>query len=193
LKYACVFAGSNPGGRAEYVAAAENLGRTLAQRQMGIVYGGGRTGLMGALADAALSEGGHVIGVMPEALVAKEIAHRGLSELRIVKSMHERKAAMADIADGFLALPGGWGTLEEFFEVLTWGQLGLHRKPCGLFNAAGYFDRLLSFADHCVEEGFVKREHRSMIFVSQSPGELIDAMAQYQAPAVKKWIERSET
>jgi len=193
LKRICVFAGSNSGARVEYVAAARELGRVLAQRQLGLVYGGARVGLMGALADAALSGGGHVIGVIPEALVAKELAHRGLSELRIVKSMHERKAMMADLADGFVALPGGWGTVEEFFEVLTWGQLGLHRKPCGLLNIHGYFDRLLSFVEHSVDEGFVRRDYRSMISVSGSPDELLDAMAAYKAPVVEKWIERSET
>jgi len=193
LKSICVFAGSNSGTKVEYVAAARELGRVLAQRQLGLVYGGARVGLMGALADEALSGGGRVIGVMPEALAAKEIAHQGLSELRVVKSMHERKAMMSDLSDGFVALPGGWGTMEEFFEVLTWGQLGFHRKPCGLLNIHGYFDRLLSFAEHCVDEGFVKREHRSMILVSDSPNELLDGMAAYKAPVVKKWIERAET
>jgi uncharacterized protein (TIGR00730 family) len=193
LKSICVFAGSNSGARAEYAAAARELGRVLAQRKLGLVYGGARVGLMGALADEALSGGARVIGVMPEALMAKEIAHPGLSELRVVKSMHERKAMMADLSDGFVALPGGWGTLEEFFEVLTWGQLGFHRKACGLLNIHGYFDGLLSFAEHCVEEGFVKREHRSMISVSNSPNELLDDLAAYKAPLVKKWIDRAET
>src|SRR6185295_2514744 len=136
----CVFAGSNNGARAEYLAAAQELGRALAQRHVGLVYGGARLGLMGALADAVLAARGHVTGVIPEALVAKEVAHDGLSDLRVVGSMHERKALMAGLADGFIALPGGWGTLEEFFEVLTWAQLGLHRKPCGLLNAGGFFD-----------------------------------------------------
>jgi uncharacterized protein (TIGR00730 family) len=193
LKRICVFAGSNSGANVEYAAAARELGRVLAARQLGLVFGGGRVGLMGALADAALSAGSHVIGVMPEALVAKEVAHRGLSELRVVKSMHERKAMMADLADGFVALPGGLGTLEELFEVLTWGQLGLHRKPCGLLNIHGYFDPLLSFLEHSVDEGFVKRENRSMLLVSDSPNELLDSMAAYKAPVVEKWIERSET
>ncbi len=148
---------------------------------------------MGALADAALSEGGRVVGVMPQALVAKEVAHRGLTELRVVKSMHERKAMMAELSDGFVALPGGWGTLEEFFEVLTWGQLGLHQKPCGLLNIQGYFDGLLAFVDHSIGEGFVRREYRSMILVSDSPGELLDGMAAYKAPVVQKWIEPSQT
>jgi uncharacterized protein (TIGR00730 family) len=193
LKRICVFAGSNSGSRVEYVAAARELGRVLAQRQLGLVYGGARVGLMGALADEALAGGAHVIGVMPEALVAKEVAHRSLSELKVVKSMHERKAMMADLADGFVALPGGWGTVEEFFEVLTWGQLGFHRKACGLLNIHGYFDRLLAFVEHSVDEGFVRREQRSMISVSSSANELLDGMATYKAPVVEKWIERAQT
>ena len=136
---------------------AEELGRILATRQIGLVYGGARVGLMGVVADAVLACGGQVTGVIPAALVAKEVAHNGLTDLRVVGSMHERKAAMADLAEAFIALPGGWGTLEEFFEVLTWGQLGLHQKPCGLLNARGYFDGLLSFVGHSIEEGFVRR------------------------------------
>src|SRR5436190_13856837 len=143
---------------------------------------------MGALADEDLSEGAHVIGVMPEALVAKEVAHRSLSELRVVKSMHERKAMMAELSDGFVALPGGWGTLDEFFEIITWAQLGMHRKPCGLLNVQGYFDTLLAFVEHSVDEGFVRREHRSMISVSSSPIALLDLLASYRAPVVEKWI-----
>lgn len=193
MKRVCVFAGSNGGKRPEYLAAARDLGRVLAARRMGVVYGGARVGLMGALADEALVGGTAVIGVIPEALVAKEVAHQGLTELRVVKSMHERKAMMADLADGFVALPGGWGTVEEFFEVLTWSQLGFHRKPCGLLNIAGYFDRLLEFVDHGVEEGFVRREQRSTISVAGSAAELLDVMAAYQAPVVEKWIKRSET
>jgi uncharacterized protein (TIGR00730 family) len=193
MKRLCVFAGSNSGTRAEYVTAARDLGRVLAQRKMGLVYGGARVGLMGALADEALAGGSHVIGVMPEALVAKEVAHRGLTELRVVRSMHERKAMMADLADGFVALPGGWGTVEEFFEILTWGQLGFHRKPAGLLNVEGYFDRLLSFVDHGVDEGFVRREQRSMISVAGTAGELLEVLEAYQAPVVEKWITRSET
>jgi hypothetical protein len=193
VKRICVFAGSNGGAQAGYAAAARELGHVLAQRKVDVVYGGGRVGLMGALADAALAAGGHVIGVIPEALMAKEVGHRGLSDLRVVKSMHERKAMMADLADGFVALPGGWGTVEEFFEVLTWSQLGLHRKPCGLLNIGGYYDPLLAFARHAVDEGFVKREHRSMILVADAPGKLLDDMAAYTPQAVEKWIERTET
>lgn len=193
MKRVCVFAGSSSGSRPEYLAAARDLGRVLASRGLGVVYGGARVGLMGALANEALARGAPVIGVMPEALVAKEVAHNGLTELRVVKSMHERKAMMADLADGFVALPGGWGTVEEFFEILTWGQLGFHRKPCGLLNIQGYYDALLAFVDHGVDEAFVRREQRAMISVAASPAQLLDAMAAYRAPTVEKWIERSQT
>jgi len=192
MKRICVFAGSSAGCRPSYRAAAEDLGRLLAARDLGLVYGGARLGLMGALADTVLASGGHVTGVIPAALVAKEVAHTGLSDLRVVASMHVRKATMADLADGFIALPGGWGTLEEYFEVLTWGQLGLHRKPCGLLNVEGYFDRLLSFVEHSMAEGFVRRENGSMIVVSDSPGALLDLLASYQPPLVEKWIDREE-
>jgi len=146
---------------------------------------------MGVVADAALASAGRVVGVIPEALVAKEIAHEGLSELRVVGSMHERKAVMTELADGFIALPGGWGTLEEFFEVLTWGQLGLHRKPCGLLNVCGYFDGLLSFVEHSIREGLVRTEYRAMISVASSPGELIDLLNAYEPRVVEKWIDRA--
>jgi uncharacterized protein (TIGR00730 family) len=193
MKRICVFAGSSRGRKPEYVAAARDLGTALAKRKLGLVYGGARVGLMGALADAVLTEDGYVIGVIPEALMVKEVAHRSLTELRVVKSMHERKAMMADLSAGFVALPGGWGTIEEFFEVITWAQLGLHAKPCGLLNVHGYYDQLLSFADHCVAQGFVKPEHRAMICVAGTPDELLDAMAAYKPPVVEKWIERAET
>jgi hypothetical protein len=148
---------------------------------------------MGALADAVLEASGHVTGVIPKALVAKEVAHTGLSDLRVVASMHERKAVMADLADGFIALPGGWGTLEEFFEVLTWGQLGLHQKPCGLLNVRGFFDGLLSFIDHSIDERFVRRENRSMVLVANSPDPLLDLLERYVPPVVEKWIDRAST
>jgi len=193
MKRICVFAGSSSGARPEYVAAARELGRVLAERRVGVVYGGARVGLMGALANEALAGGAEVIGVIPEALVAKEVAHFGLTDLRVVKSMHERKAMMSDLSDGFVALPGGWGTLEEFFEVLTWAQLGFHRKPCGLLDVAGYYERLLAFVEHGFDEGFVRREQRAMISVASSPAGLLDVMAAYRAPFVEKWIERSET
>jgi uncharacterized protein (TIGR00730 family) len=193
MKRICVFAGSNSGSRSEYLAAAQELGQTLGRRDLHLVYGGARLGLMGALADAVLAAGGHVTGVIPEALVAKEVAHTGLSDLRVVASMHERKAMMADLADGFVALPGGWGTLEELFEVLTWAQLGLHRKPCGLLNVRGFFDGLLSFLDHSIEERFVRRESRSMLIVASSPASLLEQLERYVPPLVPKWIDASET
>lgn len=189
----CVFAGSSAGANPDYRHTAHELGRALGKRRIGVVYGGACVGLMGVVADAALAAGGEVIGVIPSALVDKEIAHRGLTELRVVSSMHERKAMMADLSNAFVALPGGWGTLEEFFEVLTWGQLGLHCKPCGLLNVRGYFDRLLSFLDHTVEQGFVKREYRSMIAVADSPAALLDMLASYRPPKVEKWIDRAST
>jgi hypothetical protein len=193
IKRICVFAGSNAGVRTEYRAAARELGRVLAERGIEVVYGGARVGLMGVLADAALAAGGSVTGVMPSVLVAKEVAHNGLTDLRVVSSMHERKALMSDLSDGFIALPGGWGTWEEFFEVLTWSQLGLHQKPCGLLNVDGYFDRLLSFIEHSMDEGFVKREYRRMISVAASPVALLDAFVSYRPAAVEKWIDRAAT
>jgi len=193
MKRICVFAGSSSGSQAEYYAAAQDLGHALVRRQLGLVYGGARVGLMGALADSVLTARGHVTGVIPEALVAKEVAHAGLSDLRVVASMHERKAVMADLADGFIALPGGWGTLEEFFEVLTWGQLGLHQKPCGLLNVRSFFDGLLAFMDHSIDECFVRRENRSMVLVSGSPDALLELLEQYVPPVVEKWIDRAST
>jgi uncharacterized protein (TIGR00730 family) len=193
MKRLCVFAGSSSGSRIEYAAAARELGQTLVRRKVGLVYGGAKAGLMGVLADAVLAERGHVTGVIPEALLAREIAHDGLSDLRVVASMHERKAMMADLADGFIALPGGLGTLEELFEVLTWAQLGLHRKPCGLLNVLGYFDGLLSFLEHAFDERFIKREYRAMIIVSSSPDALLERFDRYVPPAVAKWIDAAET
>ncbi len=192
LKRICVFAGSSTGVRPGYRTAAEALGRALAACGINLVYGGGRVGLMGVLADAVLASGGHVTGVIPHALAAREVAHLGLTDLRVVGSMHERKALMADLADGFIALPGGWGTLDELFEILTWGQLGLHQKPCGLLNADGYFDRLLSFVDHSIDEGFVRREYRRMIAVAESPDALIDTLASYEPPLVEKWTDTAD-
>ena len=193
MKRICVFAGSNSGSHIEYPAAARELGHALVQHEVALVYGGARVGLMGALADAVLSARGHVIGVIPDALLAKEAAHKGLPDLRVVASMHERKAMMADLADGFIALPGGWGTLDEFFEVLTWAQLGLHQKPCGLLNVRGFFDGLLSFIDHSIDECFVRREHRSMVMVSTSPDSLLERFDQYVPLVVPKWIDTAAT
>ncbi len=189
----CVFCGSNSGSRAAYTKAAEELGRLFARRKLALVYGGGRVGLMGALADAVLKKGGEVIGVIPESLVRREVAHTGLSDLRVVQTMHERKALMAELADAFIALPGGFGTLDEFCEILTWAQLGLHRKPCGLLNVEGYFDPLLALFDRAVEDKFLHPRHRSMLITADEPGKLLEEMARYHAPEVEKWLSHSDT
>lgn len=193
MRRLCVFAGSNAGSQPEYADAAHDLGRALVRRRIDLVYGGGRVGLMGALADAVLQAGGRAYGVIPDALVAKEVAHAGLTELRVVASMHERKAMMADLSDGFIALPGGWGTLEEFFEVLTWAQLGIHRKPCGLLNVRGYFDGLLSFIDHSIQERFVRPENRPMVRTADSADALLDQFEECVPPVVEKWLDREST
>jgi uncharacterized protein (TIGR00730 family) len=189
LRRLCVFCGSNAGREPGYRRLAEGLARTLAGRGIGIVYGGGRVGLMGVLADAALAAGGDVIGVIPQALIDREIGHRGLTELRVVNSMHERKALMAELADGFVALPGGIGTLEELFEVWTWAQLGLHAKPCGVLDADGFYAPLVAFLDHLVDTGFVRPAHRAMLLSAPSPEALLAAFAAYRAPRVGKWVE----
>ena len=189
----CVFAGSSAGARPQYRAAAQALGQALCERQTDLVYGGAHVGLMGAIADAVIAGGGRVTGVIPDALMSKELAHTGVTELHVVASMHERKALMAELSSGFIALPGGWGTWEELFEVLTWGQLGLHAKPCGLLNAGGYFDGLLAFMAHAMQEGFVRPEQNGMLLVADSPGSLLDQMTAYRPPLVEKWLERSET
>jgi uncharacterized protein (TIGR00730 family) len=176
IKKICVFAGSSAGAHEDYSAAARELGLALVRHEIGLVYGGSRIGLMGVLADTVLAAGGHVIGVIPDALVAKEVAHSGLPDLRVVASMHERKALMASLADAFVALPGGLGTLEELFEVFTWAQLGLHQKPFGLLNVRGFFDGLLSFLDHTVEQRFVRRESRAMILAADSPDALLEQL-----------------
>jgi uncharacterized protein (TIGR00730 family) len=192
LKTICVFCGSNPGVRAEYTQAAISLARFLVAEKIRIVYGGGNVGLMGVLADAALAEGGHVIGVIPDALVAKERAHRRLPEMKIVRSMHERKALMADLSDAFIAMPGGYGTFEEFCEVLTWTQLGLHQKPCGLLNVEGFYDPLLRMFDHAVAEGFLKPPHRSMVLSESRPEPLVSRLRESELPSVDKWIEAAQ-
>jgi uncharacterized protein (TIGR00730 family) len=190
MKRICVFCGSSSGRRPEYRAAAEELGRELARRKIGLVYGGGNVGLMGALADAVLSVGGEVTGIIPEHLVAKEAGHNGLTRLHVVRSMHERKALMADLSDAFIALPGGLGTLEEFCEVLTWSQLGLHSKPCGILNVAGFYSPLLAVFDHLVEERFVSRENRALVLARQSPCELLRALEGWTPARVQKWLDR---
>lgn len=193
MRRICVFCGSSPGQQPTYREAARRMGQTLARSGLGLVYGGSKVGLMGALADAALEHGAEVIGVIPQALFEKEVAHTGLSELKVVASMHERKALMASLADGFVALPGGFGTLEEFCEVLTWSQLGLHRKPLGLLNVAGYYTPLLGMFDHAVREGFVRPEHRQMILVDENPAGLLEQLRSYVPMARSKWISERET
>jgi uncharacterized protein (TIGR00730 family) len=186
----CVFCGSSLGIQAVYGRVADEMGRLLAERGIELVYGGGNVGLMGRVADACLSQGGRVIGVMPRALVEKEIAHRGLTELRVVESMHERKAMMADLADAFVAMPGGYGTWEEFCEVLTWSQLGLQRKACALLNVNGYYDPLLEMADRAVREGFLRDAHRELLLADSDPGRLLDRLTSYKVPIVDKWMDR---
>lgn len=193
LKRICVFCGSSPGARTDYVHAAQRVGALLAMQGIGLVYGGGRVGLMGAVADAALANGGEVIGIIPGTLARKEVAHQGLADLRIVNSMHERKAQMAELSDGFLALPGGFGTLEELFEVVTWAQIGIHGKPCGLLNISGYFDPMLTFLDHMLTERFVRPEHRSLILTDFDPARLLHRMEQFASPILDKWMDRDQT
>jgi uncharacterized protein (TIGR00730 family) len=190
VKRVCVFSGSSSGAGAKYLAAARDLGVELARRNLGLVYGGATVGLMGAIADAVLDAGGHVTGVIPTQLVEKELAHQSLQDLRVVATMHERKALMASMADAFIALPGGMGTLEEMFEILTWMQLGLHRKPGGLLDVDGYYQPLLAFLDQAVEARFLRSEHRALLMVADSPAMLLDAFASYTAPTVDKWIDR---
>ena len=192
LRRVCVFCGSSSGHNPGFRRLAERLGRVLAGQGLGLVFGGGRVGLMGAVADAALAAGGEVIGVIPQALMDREIGHRGLTDLRIVGSMHERKALMAELADGFIALPGGIGTLEELFEIWTWAQLGLHAKPCGLLDGDGFFQPLVGFLDRLVLTGFVRPQHRSMLHCAESPEALLAAFAGYQAPLVAKWVGPAE-
>ena len=193
LRRICVFCGSSTGRNPSYRRLADQLGRTLAARGLGLVYGGGRVGLMGAVADGALAAGGEVIGVIPQALIDREIGHRGLTELRVVDSMHERKALMTELADGFIALPGGIGTLEELFEVWTWAQLGLHSKPCGLLDSDGFFGPLVGFLDHLVVTGFVQPQYRAMLHTAESPEELLAAFTAYQAPLGARWVGPAQT
>lgn len=193
MKRICVFCGASAGTNGRYAELARRLGRTLARRGIGLVYGGGGVGLMGVLADAALEAGGEVVGVIPRALQLRELAHAGLTELRVVRSMHERKAMMADLSEGFVALPGGMGTLEELFEVLTWAQLGLHARPCGLLDVDGYFRPLTAFLDHAVLEGFVRPEHRRILHVDEDPDALLDRFLAYQPPAVQRWVDRASS
>jgi uncharacterized protein (TIGR00730 family) len=189
----CVFTGSQSGARAEYADAARQMSRELVERGYGVVYGGGNVGLMAVIADAVLERGGHVTGVIPDTLVSQEVAHRGLSELRVVQSMHERKAMMAELSDGFIAMPGGIGTMEEFFEVLSWAQLGLHDKPCGLLNIGGYYDHLIRFMNHAVDQQFLKPKHRALLIVEEEPTQLLDRFGPIIAANGAKRFERSRT
>ena len=193
LKRVCVFCGSSSGADPAYRQAAEALGRALVGRGLGLVFGGGHVGLMGALADAVLVEGGEAIGVIPRGLQERELGHRGLSQLRVVGSMHERKAAMAELADAFLALPGGMGTLEETTEVLTWAQLGIHQKPVGLLDVRSYWRALLAFLDHAVESGFLRPEHRALLLVEREPEALLDRLGAWRAPPARPWMGKDQT
>jgi uncharacterized protein (TIGR00730 family) len=193
LRSLCVFCGSSTGHEPAYTEAARTLGRMLATSGKRLVFGGGRVGLMGEVANAALAAGGEAIGVIPNSLVEREIAHTGLTDLRVVGSMHERKAMMSDLSDGFVALPGGTGTLEEFFEVLTWAQLGEHAKPCGLLNVAGYYDPLLSVFDHMVGKGFLSESDRALVLVESDPGTLLAKLERYRPTETIKWVDGTET
>ena len=193
MKRVCVFCGSSVGNRSTYRDAAVAMGTVLAAKGIGLVYGGGNVGLMGVVADAVLAGGGDVIGVIPQSLADREVAHLGVTDLRVVDSMHTRKAMMADLADAFIAMPGGVGTFEEFFEAVTWTQLGVHRKPCGLLNAGGFYTPLEAFIDQAVTEGFIKPVHRSIVVCDDDPARLLDKLANVTLPDVPKWIRRDET
>jgi uncharacterized protein (TIGR00730 family) len=188
MKRIAVFCGSNKGTRPDYAKAAEQLGELLARKKIELVYGGGMVGLMGIVADAALRCGGHVIGVIPQSLVIKEVVHEKLPDLRVVKNMHERKALMAELSDGFIALPGGYGTFEEFCEVLAWGQLGYHRKPFGLLDAAGFYSGLLEFFDHATREGFIRPQHRKLVMVEDNAEALLKRLRDFHPPTEVKWV-----
>lgn len=193
LKNICVYCGSSPGRLEAYAASARALAESLVNRNIGLVYGGAGIGIMGQVADHVLKLGGSAVGVIPEALVRKEVAHKNLSELHITQSMHERKTLMAELSDGFIALPGGIGTLEELFEIWTWAQLGIHDKPCGLLNVEGYFDPLIKFLDHAAEEQFISHKHRAMLFVDSDSDALLDRFVRYRPPVVERWVGKDET
>lgn len=190
MKNICVFCGSSMGNKSDYLKAAEHLGNVLLEKGIGLVYGGGDVGLMGKIARTVFENGGEVVGVIPKALAEKEVAYKKLSDLRIVNSMHERKAVMAELSDGFMALPGGLGTVEEFFEILTWTQLGIHNKPCGILNVCGYYDYILKFVDQAIDDNFINKEHRSILMVDKDPASLIRQFENYNPPKVDKvkWI-----
>lgn len=189
MQRVCIYCGSSPGHDPVHADAARALGRLIAERGLGLVYGGGRVGLMGLIADSALAAGGEVIGVIPQRLVDAEVAHLGLSTLEVVDSMHHRKARMAELADAFIALPGGFGTLDELFEILTWAQLGLHGKPCGLLDVNGYFAPLVAWADQAVAAGFVRPRHRDLLMVDDDAVRLVDRLAAHEPVAISKWVD----
>lgn len=193
MQRVAVFCGSRHGAEPAYRRAAEELAALLVQRELSLVYGGGNVGLMGVLADSVMAGGGEVIGVIPEKLRAREVAHQGITDLQVVGSMHERKERIYRLADAVVALPGGIGTFEELFEALTWNQLGIHRKPCGLLNVAGYFDHLENFLEHAVGEAFVRAEYKPMMMVEEDPEKLLERFRGYEPPRVKKWISQDET
>ncbi len=193
MKSVAVYCGSNSGNQPMYTQQAQEMGRELARRGLTLVYGGGCVGLMGTIADAVLAEGGKVIGVIPSFLADKELAHTGCTELHVVETMHQRKLLMADLAEGFVAMPGGFGTLEELFEVLTWGQLGLHGKPVGLLNTLGFYDALLGLLDHMSAEAFLRPENRTQVLQHASPAALLDAMADYRPQRLEKWLTPQTT
>jgi uncharacterized protein (TIGR00730 family) len=193
IRSLCVFCGSNPGRDVRFAEAARELGALLAKEGITLVYGGGHVGLMGIVADAVLAGGGQAIGVIPRSLWDREVGHRGLTELHIVESMHDRKALMASLSDAFVALPGGLGTLEEIFEVWTWAQLGIHRKALGFLDVAGFYDSLLEFLDRSVDAGFVRAHHRAMAIVEADPATMLRRLSEYEPPTVDKWLETAET
>jgi hypothetical protein len=193
MKAICVYCGSSPGRLEVYASAARALGQALVERDLGLVYGGASIGLMGLIADTVLQLGGRAVGVIPKGLARKEVVHRHLTELHVTRSMHERKTLMADLSDGFIAMPGGIGTFEEIFEIWTWAQLGIHAKPCGLLNVAGYYDALTAFLDHAAAEQFLKPSQRSLLMVEQAPQALLGRFANYQPPSVRKWLDADES
>ncbi len=192
MKRICVFCGSNRGMRNQYIEAAQELGKVLVKRNLGLVYGGGNVGLMGIIADSVLAEGGEAIGVIPQSLVDREVAHQSLTKMHIVNSMHERKALMADLSDGFIAMPGGMGTFDEFCEILTWAQLGIHQKPCGVLNVENYFTPLLKMFDHAMDEGFLRDAHRDLMIEATKPEILLDLFDNYQPKPVAKWMDQNK-
>ncbi|MBK8015407.1 MAG: TIGR00730 family Rossman fold protein [Betaproteobacteria bacterium] len=193
MRRVCVFCGSSPGRNPLFVQAAREVGGVIARAGLGLVYGGGGNGMMGAVADGALDAGGQVTGIIPDALRRRELAHPRVADMQVVQSMHERKQAMADASDAFMMLPGGFGTFEEFCEVVTWSQLGMHRKPCVLLNVAGYFDRMIAMFDHAREEEFVSRAHRAIVAAVDAPTQLVQALRDYRAPPTHRWLAEEDT